>query len=233
MKFSEEKMSAKKTVELFYDVISPYSWIGFEFLCRARNRWNIDLKFRPFYLAGIMGESGNRPPMMVASKGTYMFSDLHRLRDFYQVPLNAPVDVQDTLMNKGSLSAQRLLTSVSMTQPELTESLSRELWMRVWSRKQDISTADNLVEALKNIGVPDERSKELILSIKDKKVSERLKQVTAEALSYGAFGAPTIVTADANNKKQMFFGSDRMELLAFVLGEKYEGPLREFAASKL
>lgn len=225
--------SAKKTVELFYDVISPYSWIGFEFLCRARNRWNIDLQFRPFYLAGIMNESGNRPPMMVASKGAYMARDLHRLRAYYQIPLNEPPDVQDALMNKGSLSAQRLLTSVSMTQSELTEKLSRELWMRIWSRGQDISTTESLLEALKNVGVPDERSKELILSTKDKKVSERLKQTTAEALSYGAFGAPTIVTVDEKNKKQMFFGSDRMELLASVIGEKYEGPLTEFAASKL
>lgn len=225
--------SAKKTVELFYDVISPYSWIGFEFLCRARNRWNIDLKFRPFYLAGIMGETGNRPPMMVASKGAYMAKDLHRLRAFYQIPLNEPNDVADSLMNKGSLLAQRLLTSVSLTQPELTESLSRELWMRIWSRKQDISTSENLAEALRNIGVPDDRAKDLILSVKDKKISERLKQVTAEAISYGAFGAPTIVIEDAKNQKQLFFGSDRMELLASFLGEKYEGPLTEFAASKL
>lgn len=39
-------------------------------------------------------------------------------------------------------------------------------------------------KALKNVGVSDERAKELILSIKDKAVSERLKQTTAEALSH-------------------------------------------------
>jgi glutathione S-transferase kappa 1 len=223
----------KKTVELFYDVLSPYSWFAFEFLCRARNRWNIDVKFRPVSLAEIVVEAGNRLPWIVPRKHTYLTNDLHHLGDFYQVPLNAVEDVRDTMLNKGSLFAQRLLTSVSMTQPELLESLSRELWMRIWSRRQDISTIDNILEALKAIGVPDERAKELILSIEDKKVDERLKEVTAEAMSYGAFGAPTIVTTDAKNEKRMFFGSDRMELLAFVLGEKYEGPLRELAAWKL
>jgi len=42
-----------------------------------------------------------------------------------------------------------------------------------------------VLKALRNIGVPDDRAKDLILSVKDKKISERLKQVTAEAISYG------------------------------------------------
>lgn len=189
--------------------------------------------FKPMSLATIMKESGNRPPMMVPNKGIYLGKDLHRLRSFYSIPLNSPANVQDVLLNKGSLSALRLLTSVQMTQSDLTERLSRELWMRIWSRDQDITANESLLEALKAIGVPDDKATKLIQSIKDPKVIERLKEVTNEALSYGTFGAPTIVVTDAKNEKQLLFGSDRMELLASILGEKYEGPLVEFAAAKL
>ena len=48
-----------------------------------------------------------------------------------------------------------------------------------------------------------------------------------------AFGAPTIIATDANNKKQMIFGSDRMPILADILEEKYEGPLLELNKAKL
>lgn len=81
------KMTSKKVIELFYDVVSPYSWLGFEVcfhfmwaiivksedwlqlklltsrslfqvMCRYRNVWNIELKLRPAFLGGVMNESG-------------------------------------------------------------------------------------------------------------------------------------------------------------------------------
>jgi len=43
-------------------------------------------------------------------------------------------DPAEVLFVKGSLPTQRFLTVVQMQRPELTESLSRELWMRIWNR---------------------------------------------------------------------------------------------------
>ena len=44
------------------------------------------------------------------------------------------------MFNKGSLSAQRLLTAVGDRQPEKLEELSRQLWLRVWSRVSNVPT---------------------------------------------------------------------------------------------
>ena len=35
---------------------------------------------------------------------------------------------------KGSLSAQRLLTAIKMKSPQDLEGVSRQLWLRTWSR---------------------------------------------------------------------------------------------------
>lgn len=37
----------------------------------------------------------------------------------------------------GSLSAMRLVTAASKDHPELVENLSREFWMRAWSRVRE------------------------------------------------------------------------------------------------
>jgi glutathione S-transferase kappa 1 len=42
------------------------------------------------------------------------------------------------MFEKGSLTAMRFVTALDMDHPELTESLSRELWMRAWSRVKHI-----------------------------------------------------------------------------------------------
>ncbi|XP_041378095.1 glutathione S-transferase kappa 1-like isoform X1 [Gigantopelta aegis] len=78
--------------------------------------------------------TGNQPPAMIPSKGDYMVHDLQRLREYMQVPINQPKDVADVLFNKGSLQAQRFLTAVDMKYPQFTEALSRQLWIRIWSK---------------------------------------------------------------------------------------------------
>ncbi|CAH3023133.1 unnamed protein product [Porites evermanni] len=299
---------AKRTVELFYDVLSPYSWFGFEVnlyfcikedllawaipciliytpspspphllikkylknlkeqlkqdfriplsiefplhillislhltdlkrdcwkllvikavipgnflqvLCRYRSRWNLDLQFRPFYLAGVMGASGNKPPGLVPAKAMYMTRDLERLRDFYQIPFNHPSDPANVMFVKGSLSAMRLVTAASKDHPELVENLSREFWMRAWSRDEDITQRESLLEVCKKVGLNDNDTQSLLSRIGDQEIKDQLKATTQKAIDLGAFGAPLIV-AHVDGQPHMFFGSDRFLLLAHLLGE--------------
>ncbi|XP_020626224.1 glutathione S-transferase kappa 1-like isoform X2 [Orbicella faveolata] len=191
---------AKRTVELFYDVLSPYSWVAFEVLCRYQTKWNLDLQFRPFFLSGIMAGSGNKPPGTVPAKAAYMSKDIERLRDFYGIPLVPPADPADVMFRKGSLSAMRLVTAATKYYPDKVEPLSREFWMRIWSRDEDITEPQSLLEVCQNIGLTEHQTQSL------------------------AFGAPIIV-AHVNGKPHMYFGSDRFLLLANLLGVEWEGPL--------
>ena len=98
-------------------------------------------------------------------------------------------------------------------------------------------------------GLTQQATDDLIGRIESQEVKEELKRTTQEALDLGvwflcpclfrqmavtifllqAFGAPFIVV-HIGGKKEEFFGSDRMELLAHTLGEKWEGPLVELKA---
>ena len=60
-------MAAAKrlVVELYYDVVSPYSYFCFEALTRYRQPWDMDLRLKPFHLGGVMKAANNKPPAMV------------------------------------------------------------------------------------------------------------------------------------------------------------------------
>uniref|UniRef100_A0A8C8RXC5 Glutathione S-transferase kappa n=1 Tax=Pelusios castaneus TaxID=367368 RepID=A0A8C8RXC5_9SAUR len=215
---------SKKLVEIFYDVVSPYSWLGFEALCRYRHNWNIDLRFRPAFLGGIMAATGNQPPAMIPKRGEYMMKDIKRMAKYYQVPMQIPKDFVESVIRKGSLSAMRFITAVDMAQPQFLEPVSRELWMRIWSRDEDITQSESMLAAAEKAGIPSELAQKLLAMISSSEVKNRLKETTEEALKHGAFGMPAIV-AHVNGKAHLFFGSDRLELLGNFIGEKWQGPV--------
>ncbi|KAM8923770.1 glutathione S-transferase kappa 1 [Pelodytes ibericus] len=217
-------MSKRKVLELFYDVVSPYSWLGFEILCRYKNIWNVDICLRPGYLGGIMHASGNAPPAMVPARGAYMAKDIQRLAEFYDVPLHQPSDFFQAVIKKGSLSAMRFITAVNMSHPELVEPVSRELWRRIWSEDKDITEPQSIFEAATKAGMSADQANTFLQAISQADVKNKLKATTDEALKYGVFGMPSIV-AHIDGKPQMYFGSDRFELLAHQLGEKWLGPV--------
>ncbi|KAM7325678.1 hypothetical protein ACRRTK_015931 [Alexandromys fortis] len=215
---------ARRTLELFYDVLSPYSWLGFEVLCRYQHLWNIKLQLHPAFLGGIMKDSENKPLATVPRKGQYMNNEMPLLGQQFQVPINLPKDFFGVIVKKGSLNAMRFLTAVSMEQPEVLEKVSRELWMRIWSRDEDITEAQSILAAAEKAGMSTEQAQRFLEKISTAQVKNKLKETTDAACSYGAFGLPTTV-AHIDGKTYMLFGSDRMELLAYLLGEKWMGPV--------
>ncbi|XP_008320959.1 glutathione S-transferase kappa 1 [Cynoglossus semilaevis] len=219
-------MTSRKVIELFYDVVSPYSWLSFEVMCRYRNVWNVDVKLRPALLGGVMQGADNKPPATVPNKANYMVKDVQRLATYFDVPMTFPSDPFEVMFRKGSLSAMRFLTAVQEQEKDgdkKVEQVSRELWMRIWNRDKDITEPASLSEAAKSAGLSDGEIKDLLESYTSKKIKDKLKNSTQEALDNGAFGFPMFV-CHVDGKPEMFFGSDRFELMAHCIGEKWLGP---------
>ncbi|NXG38245.1 GSTK1 transferase, partial [Dromaius novaehollandiae] len=211
--------AARTLVELFYDVVSPYSWLGFEVLCRYQHIWNIDLRFRPAFLGGIMQATGNKPPAMLPKRAEYLLKDIKRMGKYYQVPVQISADDFQRILGKGSLGAMRFITAIDMTQPQFLEPVSREFWIRFWSQ---VSTLQSQLLAplsvARQAGLSSEQAQKLLEMVSSPAVKNRLKETTEDAIKFGAFGMPAVV-AHYNGEQHLFFGSDRLELLGSVIGE--------------
>ncbi|NXW33008.1 GSTK1 transferase, partial [Phaetusa simplex] len=206
-------------VELFYDVVSPYSWLGFEVLCRYQHIWNIDLRLRPAFLGGIMQATGNKPPAMLPKRGEYMLKDIKRMAKYYQVPVKISEGDFQRIFGTSTLGAMRFITAMDMTQPGYLEPLSREFWIRFWSQVSILcSRLPDPFSVARQAGLSSELTQKLLEMISSPAVKNRLRETTEEAIKYGAFGMPAVV-AHFHGEPHLFFGSDRLELLGSVIGE--------------
>ncbi|MBN3310832.1 GSTK1 transferase, partial [Amia calva] len=136
------------------------------------------------------------------------------------------------MYEKGTLPAMRLITAVSELQPSAVEPLSRELWTRIWGLDLDITERQSLTEAALKAGLSASQVEELFRLVGTKEVKDKLKSTTQEAIDYGAFGFPLSVCS-VKGSPEVFFGSDRFELMAHCLGEKWVGPRPDTPTMKM
>lgn len=216
-------MSSKRAVvELFYDVVSPYSWMAFEVATRYAAAFPhlFTLRLRPFFLGGVMQATENRPPAMVPAKGMHLTVDVQR--GFKWIGISGATPSRFPL---STIKAQRALTAISEEHSqEALERVSRSLWEAYWGQDLDISD-DAVLLACVRSGVGSAEAADRVMSLtKEQHIKDTLKGATAEAVERGAFGAPTFFTV-VDGHSEMYFGADRFHFLFPAIGVPWNGPL--------
>ena len=212
---------SRPIIKLYYDVVSPYGWIGFEILCRYQHKWKINLDLNPVFLSGLMKSTGNKPPGLVPAKAKYMNIELKRLAEFHRVPLSLPNNLFEFMFTNNNIIALRLLTLIKKSHPHKLESLSREFFKRILSTSEANMDKDILTQCMHTVGIGERESVGLLEEVGGSEGKEGLERSTSEALEYGAFGVPFIVAFVGDNP-QPFFGTNQIYLLADLLGERFD-----------
>ena len=211
----------------YYDTISPYSWLAFELLQRYRPIWNLIIDFKPVFMGGITKENNNKFLESLTStpnRVQYMFKDIVRQGEFYQVPLRIPESPLYLLGVAGSLKQQRFLTAVKKLYPDYLESCSREFWHRCWSEDLDATKDTSIFMVASRAGLNEEEILNCLEEIQTEELKNILKDTTSEAVNMGAFGLP-FMTIDFDKSLNTYWGSDRFEIMASTLGKEWHGPV--------
>ena len=108
-------------IELFYDVISPYSYLAFTQLSAYALLWRFTLRLQPVFQGAVMKGANNTPPATVPAKQAYMvLSDLPRLSRYHQLPLVVPSNFSTFMFH--TLTTMRTLAAVQLHQPDKVHS---------------------------------------------------------------------------------------------------------------
>ncbi|KAH9260131.1 hypothetical protein BASA81_001906 [Batrachochytrium salamandrivorans] len=233
-------MSAKLKLTLYFDVISPYTYMAWTFLQRYKQRWNLDLDLKPIFLGGIMHGTGNQPPAMLPARSLFMAQDLHRTAAMMQAPMLPTASnflARET--NKLILAWQRIFTARLMdgaSNEEVEQLISNAMFAfhadpKNRTADNDMILTDQVIASIFH-GVNRDQAfiQGVIARSESAEVKQKLNQTTKEAIEAGAYGAPTMLIHGGlapyyDGTKPIFvFGSDRFEQIAFMCGLKYEGP---------
>ena len=191
-----------KSVEFFFDVGSPSSYLAWTQLPGIAAGAQAQIVWRPMLLGGVFKATGNQSPVAIPSKGRYVLQDFARFAKRYGVPMafNPYFPINTLALMRG---AAGYLDSDAF-QPYL-----RAVFEAIWVRQQNLGKPEIVAEVLSAAGLDIAEFERLI---SDEAVKQRLKDNTEEAVKRGVFGAPTFFVGD-----EMHFGQDRLDFVAEAL----------------
>ena len=194
----------RKSVDFFFDVGSPASYLAWTQLPGLCASHGADLVYRPMLLGGVYQATGNASPATIPAKGRYTQMDYERHARRYGVPLRSNPHFPII-----TLFLMRAVTGIQLRRPGQLQQLLGCVYKALWIDALDLNDPKLTAGILATGGFDPAEIERLA---QDPETKAALKATTQEAVARGAFGAPTLFVGD-----QMFFGQDRMDFVREAL----------------
>ncbi len=184
-----------KSVEFYFDFISPYSYLAYKKLKLLDTNNNVNIIYKPILLGGLHKLGGITAPAFNERKMKNMKNDCELVakKNNIEFKWNDKFPVNSLQMMRGYLTIN----------DEIKKKFFDLCFDFYWKDNIDLSNIDNLENILKKCLI----DKNIFFNdIKNDKVKEELKRLTNNAFEKDIFGAPTFIV---NNK--IFWGQDRLD----------------------
>jgi len=197
------------TIEFFYDVGSPWTYLAFHQIEGLAARTGAGLVWKPILVGGVFNavnrsvydQRANATPRRAA----YMTKDLGDWARAYGLEIAWPPTVFPVNSVKAMRGAHVALDAGCVVD------WSRACFEAYWGRDEDISRDDVLEDLAKRVGLDPAA---LLARIADPAIKTRLRDTTQELIDRGGFGSPTLFV----DRDDMYFGNDRLVLVEASLG---------------
>ena len=184
-----------KSVEFYFDFISPYSYLAYKKLKFLDYKNKINIIFKPILLGGLHKLGGITAPAFNKHKMKNMKNDCELVakKNNIEFKWNDKFPVNSLQIMRGYLSINN----------ELKEKFFDLCFDSYWKENIDLSNSVNIENILNKCSID---KKKFFKDIENQKIKDELKKFTNDAFEKDIFGAPTFVV---NNK--IFWGQDRLD----------------------
>ena len=210
-------------IELYFDCLSPFSYLAFTVLTRYEELWGIELELKPFLLGGVMAATGNTPPGARPWAGATMrvsAQDMERTKRHFNMPsmLDMPGNFfgPDGPADKRGLARDlrymRTLAALRRLHPAtaggdagrgaaVLRDGARGVFEHIWADADARDGAGNVAMSeaalqdilVRNTALGVAEAAEVVAAHNAPETKAALKATVAEAVERGAYGAPFIV----------------------------------------
>lgn len=199
-----KKDESLKQIEFYFDVGSPYSYIGFYRIQQIAAQYQAAIIWKPLLLGGVFKATGNSSPMTVPAKARYSMMDLQRWSKLWQIPVQ-----MNPHFPINTLQLMRLLTAVQLYQPEHFLKTAAGIFDAMFGQPRNLNDLQVLMQLIQDIGL---EASQVQAWLDDDKVKAALKEVTEEAVERGVFGAPSWFVGN-----ELFWGVDHLHFVEAAL----------------
>lgn len=197
-----------KSVEFYYDLVSPYSYLSYARIGRICERLNAELVLRPMLLGAVHKAVGIKAPVEIEVKSRYQMRDIHRWAEHDGLPMEFPDPFPFRTL-------KTMRAAMFCRERSKLEAFTREGFALFWEdggSPKGLSEEDEdgpVSEIARRIG---EEPDEVLAGASSPEAKQALVASTTEALERGVFGAPAFFVAD-----EMFWGNDRLHFVEEAL----------------
>ena len=191
-----------KSLEFYFDFISPYSFLAYKKLISLNNTNKIKVIYKPLLLGGLHKLGGITAPAFNKRKMKNMKNDCELIAK--------KNDIKFKWNDKFPINSLYLMRGYLTMENEFKDKFFEVCFDAYWKDNVDISSEINIKNILK---VCDLDNNTFFENIQSQKIKDELRELTNLAFEKDIFGAPTFVV---NNK--IFWGQDRLD---YALDEYY------------
>ncbi len=185
-----------KTVDFYYDYISPASYIGWSRVQKIANKTGATINYKPMLLGAVLKAQNGTSPINSPAKWAWIQADFQRYADKYHLPYNFnPHFIFSTITAlRGALWAKSL---------GRIEDYNAAIFTAAWVEEKNLSDNDVIIQVLTKAGFDGEA---VLHATQQPEGKAALLEATNEAIDQGVFGAPTFIVDG-----ELHFGQDRLE----------------------
>lgn len=201
---------AGKTLDVYFDVASPFSYLGLTQL-PALAAMGVQPRLVPILLGALFRDIHQADVpwfAMPVAKQRYVGLEMQRWASWWGQAFELP-----RKFPQRTITAQRLCLLAAAEGAETGVRLAIALARAMWAEQADLEDPETLRAVLTAAGLPAGWPERWLAQTQDPAIKAQLVANTTAAREAGVFGVPTFVV----DGKHLFWGQDRLELVARAL----------------